>query len=259
MGRTKSSMPVMFVGHGNPLNAIEDNEFSAAWKKMAAAVPKPAAILAVSAHWEARGSFVTAMTAPRTIHDFYGFPEELYQVKYQAPGAPAMWERIRDLAAPVRTKPDRAWGLDHGTWSVLVQMFPKADIPVVQLSIDRTADPAGLYDLGQRLRPLRDEGILILGSGNVVHNLRLIDWDGPPFPWATEFDEAVKKAILSGRHKDLVRFDSLGDAAALSINSEEHYLPLLYVLGGMTPDDRPAFYAEKVWGGSVSMRSFIAG
>jgi 4,5-DOPA dioxygenase extradiol len=252
-------MPVVFVGHGSPMNAIEDNEFSRAWTAMGKAVPKPTAILSISAHWEARGSWVTAMTAPRTIHDFYGFPDELYRIAYPAPGSPALAERIGELSVPVEAKPDLGWGLDHGTWSVLKRMYPKADIPVVQLSLDRSLDPSENYDLGRRLRPLRDEGVLILGTGNIVHNLRLVEWEGEPFPWAEAFDRKVKETILSGRHAKLADYGSLGESASLAVNTAEHYLPLLYVLGAMDREDQVGFYAERVWGGSVSMRSFIAG
>jgi 4,5-DOPA dioxygenase extradiol len=247
-------MPVFFIGHGSPMNAIEDNEFSRAWQSAAEAIPKPKAIVSISAHWETRGVALTAMEKPRTIHDFYGFPQELFDVEYPAPGATKWIEQIQSLVKDTEIQPDFNWGLDHGTWSVLKRMYPKADVPVIQLSLDETADPEAHYALGRQLQPLRDKGILIIGSGNIVHNLRTILWNGAPFDWAIEFDELAAKAIQSGDHQKLIHYDQLGSAAARSINTAEHYLPLLYILGLQAKGEPVSFFNEKIFAGSLSMR-----
>lgn len=247
-------MPVFFIGHGSPMNAIEDNEFSRSWQEVAQTFPKPKAILCVSAHWETRGVSLTAMNEPRTIHDFYGFPQELFDVVYPAPGAVDLVKPIRELAGKINIQPDFSWGLDHGAWSVLCRMFPQADIPVAQLSLDRSQDLEFHYKLGAQLKALREQGVLIIGSGNVVHNLRLMTWEGSPFDWAIEFDELVKNAILAGDHQKLIHYEKLGLVAARSINSAEHYLPLLYVLGLQDKGEPPIFFNEKIFAGSLSMR-----
>jgi 4,5-DOPA dioxygenase extradiol len=254
-----SKMPVLFIGHGNPLNAIEDNEFSQAWIAAGKALPKPKAILAVSAHWETLGTKVTAMEKPRTIYDFYGFPKELYEVKYPAPGAPDLVQTVRKVIKMTEIQPDMTWGLDHGTWSVLARMFPRADVPVVQMSLDRSKNPEYHYQLGQQLQKLREEGVLIIGSGNIVHNLRTVVFEDMAYDWAKQFDETVKNQILQGDHDLLIHFEKFGEAAALSINSSEHYLPLLYTLGLKQAGEPVSFFAEKVWGGSISMRSMRIG
>ncbi len=247
-------MPVLFVGHGSPMNAIEDNEFSQAWKKAAATLPLPKAILCISAHWETQGSQVTAMEKPRTIHDFYGFPRPLFEKEYPAPGAPDLAQLVSKTIKISEVKLDQTWGLDHGTWSVLCRMYPKADIPVAQLSLDRSQETAHHYLLGKQLRDLRKEGVLILGSGNIVHNLRMMVWEDTAFDWAVEYDARVKQWILENNHDPIIHYEKQGRAAALSVNSAEHYLPLLYVLGLKEENEPVSFFAEKVWGGSLSMR-----
>jgi len=248
-------MPVLFVGHGSPMNAIEDNEYGRGWAEAGKALPRPKAILCVSAHWETPGTQATAMDQPKTIDDFYGFPPELYAVTYPAPGSPELARRVIELALPGLVAPDRNWGLDHGAWSVLRRMFPQADVPVVQLSLDRGKSPREHFDLGRQLQPLRDEGILILGSGNIVHNLGMIVWEERAFDWAVEFDAQVKQWILDDDPEPIIAYDRQGRAAALSINSAEHFKPLLYALGARVPGEPVGFFNEKVSMGSMSMRS----
>jgi 4,5-DOPA dioxygenase extradiol len=252
-------MPVVFVGHGSPMNAIENNEFSRAWTEIGKALPRPKAILCVSAHWETKGTQVTAMEKPRTIYDFYGFPPELYAKTYPAPGFPEFTPRLRDLAGVDEITPDMSWGLDHGTWSVLARLFPNADVPVVQLSLDLVKNAQEHYDLGYHLQPLRDEGILIIGSGNIVHNLRMVVFEDTAYDWAIEFDGKIKQWILDDNHEPIIHYDKQGREAALAINSAEHYKPLLYTLGVKEAGEPLSFFADKVWGGSLSMRSFMIG
>jgi 4,5-DOPA dioxygenase extradiol len=249
-------MPALFVGHGNPMNAIEDNEFSRAWEEVGNVLPRPKAILCVSAHWETAGTQVTAMERPRTIHDFGGFPRALYQKQYPAPGAPDLARLIQEMVKETQVRLDSDWGLDHGAWSVLCRMYPNADIPVVQLSLDRAKEPEHHYALGKELRVLRDQGILIVGSGNIVHNLRLVDFsqDGG-YDWATAFDETVKQLILARDHDSIIHYRNLGQAARLSIPTNEHYLPLLYVLALQEEQDQARFFADRMTSGSLSMRS----
>ena len=247
-------MPVLFIGHGNPMNAIEENEFSHAWQEAARHLPQPKAILCVSAHWETRGSQVTSMEKPRTIHDFYGFPQELFAKQYPAPGSPELARRIIHLVGESVVKPDSTWGLDHGTWSVLCQMYPQANIPVVQLSLDRTQENVRHYKIGQALRQLRLEDVLIIGSGNLVHNLRLMVWQDTAFDWAKAYDEKVKQWLIEGDDESIIHYERHGQAAMLSVNSAEHYLPLLYVLGLKEENEPLQFFADKIWGGSISMR-----
>jgi 4,5-DOPA dioxygenase extradiol len=252
-------MPLLFMGHGSPMNAIEDNEFSRSWIALGKTLPRPKAILCVSAHWESMGTQTTAMEKPRTIYDFYGFPPDLYEKTYPAPGSPALAGRILELLGTGGMSLDLKWGLDHGTWSVLSRLFPKAEIPVVQLSLDVNKNSQEHYELGRQLKPLRDEGILIMGSGNIVHNLRMVVFEDIAYDWAVAFDGMVKQSILDGNHDSLIQYHKLGREAALSINSAEHYKPLLYVLGAQDPGEPVSFFAEKVWGGSVSMRSVMIG
>lgn len=248
-----NKMPVVFIGHGSPMNAIEDNEFSRTWQEIGLSLPRPKAILCISAHWETPETSITAMENPRMIYDFMGFPPELYAVKYPALGNPNLSQQIIDhLAVPVL--PDLKWGLDHGAWSVLCRMFPKADIPVMQLSLAFTREGSTHYVIGQQLQFLRDEGVLILGSGNIVHNLGRMVWEDRAFDWAMEFDLKAKKWIESGDHDPLIQYQNQGPTASLSINSAEHYLPLLYVLGASDPNEKITFFNEKIWGGSLSMR-----
>jgi 4,5-DOPA dioxygenase extradiol len=255
-------MPVIFFGHGNPMNAIEDNYYSRTWAAIGREIPKPAAILSISAHWYEPGLAVTAMAAPRTIHDFGGFPAELYKVKYPAPGDPALAERVQGLLAPLPVKLDQQWGLDHGTWSVLTHVFPGADVPVVQLSLDETQPSEFHYNLGKQLAPLRDEGILVIGSGNLVHNLHSYAWGrhpAKPFDWAVRFEEQARAFLQAGEDAPLVAYERLGRDAMLSIPTPDHYLPLLYILALRRAEDRLSFPVEGVDGGSISMLSIQLG
>lgn len=259
MKNAEGKMPVLFVGHGSPMNAIEDNEFSRAWIRVARSLPRARAILCISAHWETDGTCVTAMEYPRTIHDFYGFPQTLYQKKYPASGAPDLAHFIQRVLDRVRVSADLDRGLDHGTWSVLCRMFPSADVPVVQLSLDRRKPPEFHYELAQGLKGLRAQGILIIGSGNMVHNLGRLSWDESAFDWALEFDERLRKLILSGDHSALVHYMDIGPAAGLAVPTNEHYLPLLYALALQDKDEAISFFAEKVTLGAISMRSVRIG
>ena len=260
MTNEQVTMPVLFVGHGSPMNAIEETPFVAAWRQEAERIPRPAAILCISAHWETTGARVTAMTHPRTIHDFSGFPEELFGVQYPAPGSPELAARVRELAGMDTVATDDAWGFDHGTWSVVRRMYPKADIPVVQLSLDRLRTPRAHVGLARMLRPLREEGVLILGSGNLVHNLPLMRWgNDTPYPWAEEFDRLAADLIRAGELERLTDYAGLGDAARLAIPTNEHYLPLLYALALRRPVDAVAFVADGIVLGSISMRSLRIG
>lgn len=254
----EGKMPVLFVGHGNPMNAIEDNEFSKGWNAMGKALPKPAAILCISAHWETRGTFVTAMQKPQTIHDFGGFPDELFAVQYPAPGKPALAKEVTETIKKTSVGLDEDWGLDHGCWSVLKQMYPLADIPVLQLSLDYTKPAQWHYDLAKELSVLRSQGVLIIGSGNMVHNLGMIDWrniKGPGYDWAIEANETFKKLISANDHKDLINYNLLGKAAQLSIPTPDHWLPLLYALALKEEKENVSFFNDKTMMGSVSMTS----
>jgi 4,5-DOPA dioxygenase extradiol len=249
-------MPTVFFGHGNPMNALQDNDWSRGWSAIGRRLPRPRAVLSVSAHWYLPGTAVTTAAAPRTIHDFGGFPRELFEVQYPAPGDPGMVERVRELLAPLPVRADTEWGLDHGTWSVLRHVFPDADVPVVQLGIDETQPPAFHYRLGRLLRPLRDEGVLLVGSGDIVHNLHTYAWGrhpAEPFDWALRFEAKARELMLQGDHATLVDYESLGRDAMLSIPTPEHYLPLLYVLGASDEAEAPTFPVEGMDGGSISM------
>jgi 4,5-DOPA dioxygenase extradiol len=248
-------MPAVFLGHGSPMNAVQENRHTAAWRALGAALPRPRAILSVSAHWYIRGAAVTAMPAPQTIHDFFGFPPALFEVEYPAPGAPELAAQVRDLLAPLEIAMDQNWGLDHGTWSVLVHVYPAADIPVVQLAIDATQPPQFHYELGRRLKPLRDQGVLVLGSGDVVHNLRVIRWgaDAHPYDWAMRFNERVRAQLQAGEHAPLIDYLAQGEDARLSVPTPEHYLPLLYVLGTQHEDESVSFPTDGIELGSISM------
>jgi 4,5-DOPA dioxygenase extradiol len=253
---TSKRMPALFVGHGNPMNIVRRNRWTEGWSALGAAFPRPKAILMVSAHWYVPATMVTAMPHPRTIHDFGGFPQELYDIKYPAPGAPALAERVRDLLAPIPVGLDQRWGLDHGAWSVLYHLFPDADVPVVQLSIDQTQSPLFHYEIGQRLAPLREEGILLMGSGNLVHNLQAYEWGQPdvgPFDWAARFEEKARGLLLAGEDAQLVNYPAMGPDARLSIPTPDHYPPLLYVLGSRGQDKGVTFPVEGFDGGSMSM------
>lgn len=254
-----TKMPVLFVGHGNPMNAIEENDFSKAWIEEGRKLPHPRAILCVSAHWVTRGTLVTAMERPRTIHDMYGFPPELYEVRYDAPGAPDLAEQVRRIIKTTEVRDDFEWGLDHGTWSALRRMFPEANIPVVQMSLDAAIAPEKHYEIASQLKELREDGVLVIGSGNIVHNLRLARLEDSAYDWAVEFDQRVKNWIEQNDHDPIVHFERGGQAAALAINSAEHYVPLLYSLALRDESDPISFFADKVIGGSISMRSVKIG
>lgn len=254
-------MPAVFFGHGSPMNALEQNRFTEAWQKIGASMPKPKAILCVSAHWYIRATAVTAMQQPRTIHDFGGFPRELFAVRYPASGRPELAARVRALLAPVPVQLDQTWGLDHGAWSVLVHVFPDADVPVVQLSIDASKPAHWHYELATRLAPLRNEGVLIAGSGNVVHNLGTIRWgeDAPAFDWATRLNEKVRNHLRAREHRALIEFESFGADGLLSIPTPEHYLPLLYVLAQQQPDETVSVPLDGIELGSISMLTAVVG
>jgi len=255
-------MPTIFVGHGNPMNAVSKNAYTDGWRAIGKSIPRPRAVLAVSAHWYIPGCGVTANAAPPTIHDFGGFPHELYEVNYPAPGSPELARRVKDLLSPVPVGLDESWGIDHGTWSVLTHVFPQADIPVVQLAIDERRPPSFHHELGKRLAPLREEGVLVVGSGNLVHNLHSYAWgrDGVnAYDWAVRFEERVRELLLEGNDAPLVAYEGLGRDAMLSVPTPDHYLPLLYVLGLRRNDDPISFPVEGVDGGSVSMLSVRIG
>lgn len=256
---TGTTMPVLFIGHGSPMNAIEDSEFSRAWAAVARSLPRPKAILCVSAHWETVGTHVTAMEQPRTIHDFYGFPRALYEKHYPAPGSPELARMTVETLKASHAELDSEWGLDHGAWAVLSQMYPKADVPVVQLSLDRRQAPAAHYELGRELQGLRRKGVLIIGSGNIVHNLREVVWEDTAYDWALDFDAKMKDLILSGDHQAIIDYAKLGRSARLAVPTLEHYLPLLYVLGAQDKADVVNFFADRVTLGSMSMRSVRLG
>jgi 4,5-DOPA dioxygenase extradiol len=249
-------MPTIFFGHGNPLNAISTNAYTAGWAAIGKSIPRPKAVLAVSAHWYMPACAVTASHSPRTIHDFGGFPDALYQVEYPAPGSFELALRVKDLLFPVRIGLDESRGLDHGAWAVLTHVFPEADIPIVQLGIDKTQPPIFHYEIGKRLSPLREEGVLVIGSGNLVHNLSAYAWGNPavhPFDWAMRFEKNVRELMQNGDDAQAVDYGKLGPDAALAVPTPDHYLPLLYVLGLRNKSDKIRFPVQGVDGGSISM------
>lgn len=257
-------MPVLFLGHGSPMNAIEENEFVQGWREIGKTLPKPNAVLCVSAHWETKGSFVTAMEKPKTIHDFGGFPEELYKVQYPAPGSSELAKRIKDIVKKAEVGLDDKWGLDHGAWSVIKHLYPEADVPVIQLSLDYQRSPGYHYELAKELAPLRNKGVLIIGSGNMVHNLRMVDWKrlneaNYSYDWATEASEKIKTSILSDDHKKLINYQSLGKEFNLAIPTPEHYLPLLYALALKLENEMISLFNDKAVGGSLTMTSLKIG
>jgi 4,5-DOPA dioxygenase extradiol len=256
---TDVRLPALFVGHGSPTNAIEDNEFSRSWAEAGSALPRPRAILCVSAHWETQGTYVTAMRKPKTIHDFAGFPQALFEMQYPASGSPALARLTKETLKKGVVAPDEAWGLDHGAWSVLSRMFPAADIPVVQLSLDRGREPEAHYELARDLRGLRKRGVLIVGSGNVVHNLGRIIWQDTAYDWGVEFDETLRRLILAADHDAIIHYERLGRTARLAVPTNEHFLPLLYVLALWEHNEAIRFFAEKVTLGAISMRSLQIG
>jgi 4,5-DOPA dioxygenase extradiol len=261
--KTGAKMPVLFIGHGSPMNALEDNEFTSGWKRLASELPRPKAILCISAHWLTRGTSVTAMGKPATLHDFGGFPPELFAVRYPAPGDPALAESVRQAVKGTGVLADQEWGLDHGAWSVIMRMYPKADIPVVQLSMDYHRPPAWHFDLGRELAPLREKGILILASGNIVHNLRLVAFDRISenfgFDWALEAQAKCNQLILARDHKALIDYASLGAAVKLAVPTPDHYYPLLYALALRDGDDDAVLFNDKAVAGSLTMTSLRIG
>lgn len=251
-------MPALFVGHGSPLNAIQDNTFSQQWQELGQHLPRPQAILSVSAHWLTPGkTLVGGMKQPRTIHDFGGFPDELFAQQYPAPGAPEMARLTTTLIQQTHVQTDQDWGLDHGTWSVLLPMYPLADIPVFQLSIDYGKPPRYHYELARDLRKLREKGVLIIGSGNIVHNLRAINFQGITPDWATEFDQQIKSYLDTDQPDGIMDFQQLGSLAQIAHPTYDHYLPLLYAIAQREPEDQLTYFNEGWDAGSISMRSFI--
>lgn len=257
-------MPVLFLGHGSPMNAIEENEFVAGFRNIAKEIPKPNAILCVSAHWETKGTFVTAMQNPPTIHDFGGFPKELFEVQYPAPGDLFLAKETKALITKTNVGLDDKWGLDHGAWSVIKHLYPNADIPIIQMSLDYNQSPQYHYELAQEIKSLREKGVLIIGSGNMVHNLRMLSWQqlntpGYGFDWAIEANETMKKHILNGDHEPLINFRSQGKTFDLAIPTPEHYLPLLYTLALQEKNDAVSLFNDKAVAGSLTMTSVKIG
>lgn len=256
---SETMMPVIFIGHGSPMNGIEDNEFSRYWKKLASEIERPKAVLCISAHWLTRGTFITAMEHPQTIHDFGGFPQALFDVQYPAPGDPKLAEETSGLITSTKVELDHEWGLDHGTWTIVRHMYPEADIPVLQFSIDFNKPAQYHYDLAKELMALRKKGVLILGSGNMVHNLRMVAWDKIDqtygFDWAIEMNEIFKEKINSGDHKALIDYEKLNKAALLAIPTPDHYYPLLYTLGLKQENDEVNIFNDKPMAGSLTMTS----
>jgi len=264
LGEEEEKMPVLFIGHGSPMNAIEDNEFSKRWQQMGKEIPTPKAVVVVSAHWLTKGTMVTAMPSPKTIHDFGGFPQALFDIQYPAPGSPELATEIQKLITNPAVELDHDWGLDHGTWSVVKHMYPDADIPVLQLSIDYYKPAAYHYELAKQLLSLRKKGVLIIGSGNMVHNLRMVAWDklNEPeygFDWALEMNDIFKNKISNGFHKELIQYEKLHKAATLAIPTPDHYYPLLYILALQTDNDKVEFFNDKAVGGSLTMTSVKIG
>ena len=256
--------PVFFIGHGSPMNGIEQNIFSKKWQEIGKTIDLPCAVLVVSAHWLTTGTLVTAMSEPKTIHDFGGFPKELFNVQYPAPGSPFFAEETAKLVTSTNVGLDHDWGLDHGTWTVVRHMFPDANVPVLQLSIDYNKPAAYHYNLAKELYELRKRGVMVIGSGNMIHNLRMIDWNnmaepGFGFDWAKSLNETFKKKILSKDHKDLIEYERLGEAARLAIPTPDHYYPMLYALALMNNTDDVSIFNDEYVGGSLSMTSFRLG
>lgn len=258
------TMPVLFIGHGSPMNGIEHNSFSMEWANMATTIPQPTAVLVVSAHWLTKGTHITAMQEPRTIHDFGGFPPQLYQVQYPAPGSPTVAAETVNLVRSASVQLNHDWGLDHGTWTVVRHMYPKANIPVLQLSIDASKSPQYHYQLATELALLRKKGVLIIGSGNMVHNLGMVAWhklQEPEFgyDWALEINQVFKQLIINKQHNTLINYHQLGKLADMAIPTNEHYLPLLYTLALQTAADGVQFFNDKAVGGSLTMTSVKIG
>jgi 4,5-DOPA dioxygenase extradiol len=263
-GNSTVRMPVLFVGHGSPMNAIEENEFVQTWRDLGKSLPYPKAILCVSAHWETRGTFVTAVPKPPTIHDFGGFPKELYDVQYPAPGSPELAFETKRTVSKTEVGLDEKWGLDHGAWSVIKHMYPLANIPVIEMSLDYNQVPRYHYELAKELASLRQKGVLIVGSGNIVHNLRMVAWDrvNEPeygFDWALKANDIFKQLILSNNHKDLINYNQLGKEVQLAVPTPDHYLPLLYSLALREENESVSFFNDKAVMGSLTMTSLKIG
>ena len=257
-------MPVLFLGHGSPMNAIEENQFVQGFRNISREIPKPNAILCISAHWFTNGTFVTAMLNPKTIHDFYGFPKELFEVNYPAPGSPELARETAELLLPEIVEEDHSWGLDHGAWSVIRHLYPNAEIPVIQLSIDYSRPPQYHFDLAKKLQKLREKGILIIGSGNIVHNLRMIDWKnintvGAGWDWAVEAREKTNNWLLDGNFQNLIDYQRQGVALQTAVPSPDHYLPLIYSLGLKEKSENLSLFNDELIGGSLSMTSVRIG
>ena len=258
------TMPVLFLGHGSPMNAIEENQFVQGFRNISREIPKPNAILCISAHWFTNGTFVTAMLNPKTIHDFYGFPKELFEVNYPAPGSPELARETAELLLPEIVEEDHSWGLDHGAWSVIRHLYPNAEIPVIQLSIDYNKPPQYHFDLAKKLQKLREKGILIIGSGNIVHNLRMIDWKnintvGAGWDWAVEAREKTNNWLLDGNFQNLIDYQRQGVALQTAVPSPDHYLPLIYSLGLKEKSENLSLFNDELIGGSLSMTSVRIG
>ncbi|MGI1659298.1 MAG: 4,5-DOPA dioxygenase extradiol [Desulfitobacterium sp.] len=253
-----SKMPVLFVGHGSPMNAIEDNDYSRTWQQIADRIPKPEAILSISAHWYTKGTKIMNEETPKTIYDMYGFPEELYEIIYNSPGSPRFAKLSKELISK-ETEYDNTWGIDHGTWSVLVHMYPDREIPVFQISIDADAPPEAHYNIGRELRSLREKGVLIFGSGNIVHNLRLVDWKmgNKGFDWAYEFDDYIYESIVNMNHNNILKFNEQGNIAKLAVPTPDHFYPLLYVLGATDEEDKVSAFNRSCELGSLTMTSYL--
>lgn len=257
-------MPALFLGHGSPMNAIEDNEFVKGFKNISNSITKPNAILCISAHWETKGTQVTAMEHPKTIHDFGGFPKELFDVKYPAPGSPQLAKDTKEIITKTRVQLDVKWGFDHGAWSVIKHLYPNADVPVIQLSLDYFKTPQQHYEIAKELSALRKKGILIVGSGNIVHNLGLVAWDkfnadNYAYDWAIEASSKIKEFILDGNHKALIDFDKQGKAFTNAIPTPEHFLPLLYTLALQEKNESIKIFNDKAVAGSLTMTSLKIG
>lgn len=262
MKKQSSPMPALFIGHGSPMNALEDNSFTRSLSALGEKINRPEAILCVSAHWMTEGTWITSMDRPKTIHDFYGFPQSLFDIQYPAPGKPELARAIHEsMVSPSIQLDSQEWGLDHGTWSVLRHMYPKADIPVLQLSLDMGKPPEFHFQLGQQLKKLRENGVMILGSGNIVHNLRKLQWEtgAKPYDWALEFDEWAKDKLIKRDFKSLQNDFLKTEAGRLSVPTMEHYYPLLTVLGASSTDEELKFEYEEIQNSSISMRAFSLG
>jgi 4,5-DOPA dioxygenase extradiol len=263
-GEITPRMPVLFVGHGSPMNAIEENEFVEGWRNLGKTIPRPKAILCISAHWETKGTYVTSVQKPETIHDFGGFPKALYEVQYPAPGSPELAQETKRAITTIVVGLDEKWGLDHGAWSVIRRIYPEADIPVIEMSLDYSQGPQYHYELGKQLASLRNKGVLIIGSGNLVHNLRMVAWDkmNEPeygFDWAIQANDKFKQLIQSGNHKDLINYNTLGREVQLAIPTPDHYLPLLYTLALKAENEPVLFFNDKPVMGSLTMTSVRIG